>query len=77
MRIKGGNFLRCSTIAFFAFSKFSPSSCRSNHAGLDESNDEQQNIYFSNVLNSPSHFYICSLSSVFMDIVFVEVWSIC
>ena len=39
---------------------FSKCSSPSNHVGLDESNYEEQNIYFSNVPNSPSHFYLWS-----------------
>ena len=39
---------------------FSKCSSPSNHVGLDESDDKEQNIYFSNVPNSPSHFYLWS-----------------
>ena len=39
---------------------FSKCSSPSNHVSLDESNDEEQNIYFSNVPDSPSHFYLWS-----------------
>ena len=39
---------------------FSKCSSPSNHVGLDESDDKEQNIYFSNVPNSPSYFYLWS-----------------
>ena len=39
---------------------FSKCSSPSNHVGLDESDDKEQNIYFSNAPNSPSHFYLWS-----------------
>ena len=39
---------------------FSNCSSPSNHVSLDESNDEEQNISFSDPPNSPSHFYMWS-----------------